>query len=285
MLKHNLIQPSVSPWASPVVLVKKKDGSWRFCVDYRKLNSVTLKDSFPLPLITQTLDSLHGAKYFSTLDLLSGYFQVELDPSAREKTAFVTENNLMEFLVLPFGLTNSPATFQRLMGHVLRGLEYRSALIYLDDVIVFGKTLQEHLHNLEEVFQRFREANLKLNPKKCSFVKNEVSYLGHIVSAEGVKPNPEKIKVVEEFPVPKNLKELRNFLGLANYYRRFVKDFAKIAYPLHELTRKGVKFRWMDDCAVAFDKLKRVLVSAPILAYPDYNEEFLLFVDASATAI
>jgi len=204
--------------------------------------------------------------------LMSGYWQIELHPSAREKTAFVTHNGLFEFLVLPFGLTNAPSSFQRLMGHVLRGLEYRYTLIYIDDIIIFSKTVEEHLVHLEEVFNRLREANVKLNPVKCHFARKEVLYLGHVVTPNGIKPNPAKISVVKEFPIPKNLKELRNFLGLANYYRKFVKDFAKIANPLHELTRKGVKFHWTDDCAEAFDKLKRALVSAPVLAYPDYSK-------------
>ena len=185
---------------------------------------------------------------------------------------------------MPFGLTNSGASFQRLMGHILRGLEYRFALIYID-IIIFSKSVDEHLVHLEEVFRRLREANVKLNPKKCSFVKQKVEYLGHVVTPDGVMPNPEKVRIVQDFPAPKNLKELRTFMGLANYYRRFVKGFAHIASPPNALTKKGVKFAWTQDCAAVFDKLKRALVSAPILAYPDFKEEFLLFVDASSTGI
>ena len=257
----------------------------RFCVDYRKLNKVTKKDSFPLPLIADTLDSLSGTSVYSTLDMKAGYWQIELDPSAREKSAFVTHNGLYEFLVMPFGLTNSGASFQRLMGHILRGLEYRFALIYIDDIIIFSRSVEEHLVHLEEVFRRLRQANVKLNPKKCSFVKQKVEYLGHVVTPEGVSPNPDKVRVVQEFPTPTNLKELRNLLGLANYYRRFVKGFSHIANPLNALSKKGVSFKWTEECAVAFDKLKRALVSAPILAYPNFKEPFLLFVDASSTGI
>ena len=215
----------------------------------------------------------------------AGYWQIELHPSAREKSAFVTHNGLYEFLVMPFGLTNSGASFQRLMGHILRGLEYRFALIYIDDIIIFSRSVEEHLVHLEEVFRRLRQANVKLNPKKCSFVKQKVEYLGHVVTPEGVSPNPDKVRVVQEFPPPNNLKELRHFLGLANYYRRFVTGFSHIANPLNALTKKGVYLHWTEECAVAFDKLKCALVSAPILAYPSFKEPFLLFVDASSTGI
>ena len=243
MLEKGIIQESVSPWSSPVVLVKKKNDQLRFCVDFRTVNQVTRKDSFPMPLVSDTLDALSGTQYFTTLDMKSGYWQIELRPSARERTAFVTHNGLYEFLVMPFGLTNSGASFQRLMGHYLRGLEYRFALIYIDDVIIFSKSIEDHLVHLEEVFRRLREANVKLNPGKCSFVKQKVDYLGHVVTPDGVSPNPDKIRVVQEFPTPTNLKELRNFLvRLANYYRRFIKGFAHIASPLIALTRKGVSF-------------------------------------------
>ena len=285
MCENNIAQPSTSPWGSPVVLVKKKDGTMRFCVDYRKLNAVTKKDSFPLPLISEVLDSLNETKFFSTLDLKSGYWQIELDPVTQEKTAFVTHNGLFEFSVLPFGLTNSPASFQRLMGHILRGLEYKCALIYIDDIIIFSKTIDDHLKHLEEVFLRLNDANLKLNPTKCVFAKQEIEYLGHIVTQDGIKPDPNKLKAVNEFPIPTDLKQLRSFLGLANYYRRFVKDFALIASPLHQLTKKSVKFCWTPQCQEAFDKLKTALVSAPILAYPNFTKPFHLFVDASSTGI
>ena len=186
MLQKGIIRESVSPWSSPVVLVKKKDGSFRFCVDLRRVNAVTRKDSFPMPLVSDTLDSL--SKYFSTLYLKSGYWQIEMHPESREKTAFVTHNGLYEFNVMLFGLTNSGASFQRLMGHILRGLEYRFALIYIDDIIIFYKSIDEHLTHLADVFRRLREANVKLNPKKCSFVKQRIEYLGHVVTPEGKVP-------------------------------------------------------------------------------------------------
>ena len=285
MLERGIIQESVSPWSSPVVLVKKKNGEFRFAIDFRRVNQVTRKDSFPMPLVSDTLDALSGTQYFTTLDLKSGYWQIEMHPASREKTAFCTSNGLYEFLVMPFGLTNSGASFQRLMGHILRGLEYRFALIYIDDIIIFSKSVDEHLAHLEEVFRRLREASVKLNPKKCNFVKQKVEYLGHVITPQGIEVDKNKVQVVLDFPTPKNLKELRSFLGLANYYRRFIKGFSVIASPLNALTRKGVKFCWTESCANAFDKLKRALVSAPILAYPNFEEPFLLFVDASSTGI
>ena len=246
MLQRGIIQESVSPWSCPVVLVKKKNGNVRFCVDFRAVNRITRKDSFPIPLVSDTFDALCGTKYFSTLDLKSGYWQIEMHPLSREKTAFVTHNGLYEFLVMPFGLTNSGASFKRLMGYILRGLEYRFALIYIDDIIIFSKSIEEHLAHLEEVFRRLREVNVRFNPKKYSFVKQKVEYLGHVVTPEEIGPDPSKVHVVENFPTPTNLKELRAFLGLANYYRRFVKGFADIASPLNALTRKGVKFCWTE---------------------------------------
>ena len=214
-----------------------------------------------MPLVSETLDALSGTQYFSTLDLKSGYWQIEMHPASREKTAFCTSKGLYEFLVMPFGLPNSGASFQRLMGHILRGLEYRYALIYIYDIIIFSKSVEEHLAHLEKVFRRLRDANVKLNLKKCSFAKQKVEYLSHLVTPQGIRPNPAKIKVLQEFPTPTNLKELRNFLGLATHYRRFVKGFSNIASPLNALTRKGGKFLSTEACSDAFDKLKRALVS------------------------
>ncbi|XP_015762141.1 PREDICTED: uncharacterized protein LOC107341253 [Acropora digitifera] len=185
----------------------------------------------------------------------------------------------------PFGVTNSGASFQRLMGHILRGLEYRLALIYIDDIVIFSKSIEEHLTHLEEVFRRLRDANVKLNPEKCSFVKQRIVYLGHVVTTEGIFPDPSKVEVVKNFPTPASLKELKSFLGLANYYQRFIKGFSEIASPLNAITKKGVKFFWSESCANTFDRLKRALISAPVLTFPDFDEQFLLYVDASSTGI
>ena len=285
MLNQGIIQPSVSPWASPIILVKKKDGTDRFVVDFRRLNSVTRKDSYPLPRIDDALDALNGTKYYSSMDLRSGFWQVEMEPHSREHTAFITYGGLYEFLVLPFGLTNAPSTYQRLMECVLRNLTYKICLIYLDDILVYSKTFDEHLCHLRQVFDRLRHANLKLKPSKCKFACRKVTYLGHVVSQEGVAPDEDKISAVRDFPRPHNVKTVRSFLGLANYYRRFVKDFAKIAAPLNKLLRKDQKFDWTTACEEAFKALKGALTSAPILAFPDFKEPFHLFTDASNEGI
>ena len=265
MLEKGIIQKSVPPWSSPVVLVKK-DGSYRFCVDFCNVNKVTKVDSFLMPLVANVLDSLADASVFSTLDLKSGFWQIQMQQDSQQKTAFATHNGLYEFLTRPFGLVNSGASFQRLMAHILRGLEYWFAFIYIDYIIIFFKSVDEHLVHLEEVFRRLRDANVKLNPKKCSFLKQRVEYLGYVVTPEGIGPNPDKVRVVQEFSTPKNFKELRRFLGLANYYRHFVRGFSNIANPLNALTKKNVPFVWSVACAEAFDKLKCALVSAPIFA-------------------
>ena len=281
MLKDDVIEPSNSPWASPVVLVRKKDGSLRYCIDYRKLNAVTRKDSYPLPRIDDSLDTLKKAKYFSTLDLASGYWQIELTDDAKQKSAFCTTSGLYQFRVMPFGLTNAPATFQRLMERVLAGLQWKICLVYIDDIIIFSATVDDHLQQLNEVFSRLKIAGLKLKPKKCHLFQRKVQYLGHIVSEEGIETDPEKIEVIRQWDRPSNVSELRSFLGLCSYYRRFVPDFASISRPLIKLTEKNSKFEWTDEQEESWRILKERLTSPPVLMYPDPEAAFILDTDAS----
>ena len=285
MLQKGVIKPSTSPWASPIVLVKKKDGSTRFCVDYRKVNHVTRKDAYPLPRVDDILDTLAGSQYFSTLDLLSGYWQVEVDQEDQDKTAFCTPDGLFEFQVMPFGLCNAPATFQRLMELVLAGLQWTTCLVYLDDVIVVGRNFEEHLLHLKSVFQRMRESNLKLKPTKCALCLEKVNFLGHVVSRDGVATDPAKTNKVAQWPTPSTKKEVQRFLGLASYYRRFVENFATIAKPLHQLIEKNREFKWTEQCQHAFEELRHRLVSAPVLSFPDFTKPFVLDTDASDTGI
>ena len=287
MQKSKIIQPSNSPWASPVVLVRKKDGSLRLCIDYRKLNSVTKCDAFPMPRIDDLLDVLGQSKYFTTLDLKSGYWQVKVHPDSCEKTAFITHGGLYEFRVMPFGLANAPALFQRLMQRVLGDLneDQMFVSIYLDDILIFSRTFEEHKIHLREVLKRLQTVGLKLNPAKCYFVRTQVHYLGHIITAEGIKPTTSHIEAIKEFAVPKDVKALRQFLGLSSFYRRFVPNFAKLADPLHKLTRKNEAFVWSPPCQEAFDCLKSKLVESPVLAYPDFQKDFSLETDASGQGL
>ena len=285
MLSNGQVQPSSSPWASPVVLVRKKDGSLRFCVDYRKLNSVTKKDAYPLPRIEDCLDALNGSKWFSTLDLASGYWQVAMKPEDQEKTAFLTHMGLYEFRVMPFGLCNAPATFERLMDNVLGDMKWHKCLVYLDDVVVFGDTFETALANLEEVFRRFQRANLTLKPKKCQLFRQRVEYLGHVISPEGVQPTTEKIDAILHWAAPRKLTEVRSFLGLTGYYRRFIRDYSAIAQPLTRLTKKDVPFEWGPEQEQAFETLRTALVTQPVLGFPTPGGQFVLDTDASLLAI
>lgn len=285
MLDEGIIQPSESPWSSPVVLVRKKDGSWRFCVDYRKLNAITKKDVYPLPRIDDTLDCLKGAKFFSSMDLCSGYWQIEVDEADREKTAFITPEGLYEFKVMPFGLCNAPATFERMMDNLLRHFKWIMCLCYLDDIIVFSATFEEHITRLRTVMKCILEAGLILNPKKCLFAAREVKILGHLVSSSGIRPDPDKVKAVADFPTPKNVHDIRSFLGLCSYFRRFIKGFCYLAEPLQLLLKSDAKFYWGPKEVEAFNNLRKALTSDPVLGMYDESYPTEIHTDASGYGI
>ena len=281
LLDSQVIRESSSPYASPIVLVKKKDGSLRMCVDYRQLNSKTRKDAFPLPRIEETLDSLSGARWFSTLDLASGYNQVPVAEKDKQKTAFCTPFGLFAFNRMPFGLSNAPSTFQRLMERMFGDQRHQSLLLYLDDVVVFSTTVDEHVQCLAMVLGRLQQEGLKAKLEKCCFLKKEVNYLGHVISSSGVSTDPGKVAAVSNWARPTNVSELRSFLGFASYYRRFVEGFAKLAAPLHHLVAQltGVNKRsrvgnlvenWTEACERGFQDLKARLVTAPTLAYANF---------------
>ena len=285
MLEQRVIEPACSPWDSNVVLVRKKDGTFRCCVDYRQLNSVTVKDAYPLPKVSDSLDAMSGAEFFSVFDMRSSYHQVQVQESDRDKTAFICPRGQFRFRMMPFGLCNAPGTFQRLMDLILSGLNLEICLVYLDDIIIFSQTLEEHFERLETVFHRLVQAGLKLKPEKCVLLQKSVKFLGHVVSKDGVATDPDKTRAVADWPVPTSVSEVRSFLGLCGYYRRFVRDFATIAAPLNALTRKNAKFVWSSDAQRSFEALKVALTSPPVLAMPQDQGEFILDTDAAQASI
>lgn len=299
LLSAGVIRPSHSPFASNIVLVRKKDGSLRMCVDFRQLNKWTIRDSYALPRIDEILESLSGSKYFTKLDLKSGYHQISITEQHKERTAFtVGPLGFFEFNRMPFGLTNAPATFQRLMEQCMGDLNLTICLVYIDDLIVFADNYEEHLDRLQRVFRRLRESNLKLSPKKCDFFRNKVTYVGHVVSADGIEADSTKIEKVRDWPTPTNADELRQFLGFAGYYRKFVQNFSQIARPLNDLlppTRNkkssktpppsAAQWIWRSEHDGAFQRLKDILCSPVVLGYPDYTLPFELHVDASGSGL
>jgi hypothetical protein len=285
LLDRGVIEPSFSPWASNIILVRKKDDSWRFVVDYRAVNAVTVPDAYPLPNIQEILDWVGGNQWYSVMDLDSGFWQIEMDEASKQKTAFASSMGLHQFKSMAQGLSGAPGTFSRLMTNVLGDMTYHSCALFMDDIVVPGKSFRESLDRLGEVFSRLLNSGLKLKPSKTHLFQKTAKFLGHIVSEEGIGTDPEKIIAVQKWPVPKSVKEVRSFLGLCGYYRRFVKDFGKIAKSLHNLTGKYQRFCWTEDCQKAFDTLKITLTKAPVMAYPVLGRQFVLDVDASGHAV
>ena len=296
MLDLGAIRPSNSPWASAIVLVRKKDGRLRFCIDLRRLNNRTVKDAYSLPRIESILDSLGGAQIFTTLDLKAGYWQVEMAEECKAYTAFTCGPlGFYECDTMPFGATNAPATFQRLMHDCLGDLNMNWCIVYLDDIIIFSDTKEEHIKRLEAVFQKLMAAGLKLKPTKCFFFRDEIEYLGHVVSGKGISTNPKKIEAVTKWPTPKTVYDVRSFLGFVGYYRRFIKNFSKITKPIREVitglenqskrAAKKTHIEWTDIADSAFETLKTMCVNTPILAYPDYQLPFTLHTDSSTDGL
>ena len=297
-LKQGIIRPSKSPYASQVVIVHKKTSEIHLCVDFRKLNAISIRDSFPLPHVEEALQVVQAAVWFSSFDLAQGYLQMAMEEADIPKTAFCAgSSGLYEFTCMPFGLTNAGASFCHLMEMCIGDQQYVTLLFYLDDICIFAETANQMLDRIELVFSRLKEFNLKIKPKKSNFFETSVTFLGHILSADGVSPNPEKVAKVKDWPIPKTPKEAHSFVGLASYYRRFIPNSTKWARPLHTLIvpasfkqkiRKGEmkksdlpEFQWTPACQEGFDQLKKALTEAPVLAYLDYSKPFILETDAS----
>ena len=285
MLDDGVIRPSCSPWASPITLVPKKDNTTRFCVDYRRLNAVTEKDTYPLPIIQDIFDQVGGSAVFSTLDLKAGYWQLPVAEEDVYKTAFRCHLGLYEFLKMPFGLANAPAVFQRTMDKILSGLVGYCVFVYLDDIVVYSRNMEDHEHHLQLVFDRLRDAGLRLKPTKCAFGLEEVKLLGYIVGTQGIRTDPEKVTAIANLKPPKTVNEVRSFLGMTGYYRSCVPDYAKTAEPLVSLTRKHIRFDWNDERQRAFDTLKELLTSSHVMTAPDTTKPYKLYTDACDYAV
>ena len=285
LLEKGFIFPSVSPWRAPVLFVKKKDGTLRLCVDYRQLNKMTVKNKYLLPRIDDLFDQLKGASVFSKIDLRSRYHQLRIKDTDVHRTTFRTRYGHYEFLVMPFGLTNALATFMDLMNHVFQPYVDQFVVVFIDDILVYSKDWENHDTHLRVVLETLRKERLYAKLSKCEFWLREVSFLRHIVSEEGIQVDPKKVEVIIEWKPPRNVTEVRSFLGLASYYRRFVKGFSMTATPMTRLPQKNVKFVWSEKCQASYEKLKAFLTEAPVLTQPNYGKEYVIFSDASLNGL
>ncbi|KAL4126171.1 hypothetical protein QTP88_010397 [Uroleucon formosanum] len=290
MKKDDIIEPSFSPWNAPLLLVKKKLDArqipkFRIVVDFRALNKVAINEYHPLPNITEILDQLGQCNLFSIIDLASGSYQIKLDEKSNELTVFSTNQGHWHFKKMVMGLKTYPCSFQRLMNNAMAGIVGIKRLAYLDDIIIYGKGLLDHNEKLRDVFERLRNRNLKIQPAKCEFLKQQCMYLGHIISENGIQPDPEKVKSVLQFPTSTSVQEIKSFLGLSGYYGKCIKSYSLISKPMTNLLRKDVTFNWDTSCQEAFDKLKNILCLEPILQYPDFTKTFIVTTDASGKAL
>ncbi|GBC33494.1 enzymatic polyprotein, putative [Rhizophagus irregularis DAOM 181602=DAOM 197198] len=285
LLKMGKIRKSWSPWASPVTLAGKKTGNYRFCIDYRKLNNITKSDAYPLPRIDELLEKYRTARWFTSLDLAAGYHQVEMVEEDKEKTAFICSQGLYEYNVMPFGLKNAPGTFQRIMDEILKEYIGEFVIVYLDDIMIYSKNFEEHVEHIDKVLNKLKKNNLIVKLKKCKFGERNIEFLGHIVGRDGLKPDAKKVEKIKEIKIPETVTQVRSFLGLCSYYRRFIKNFAKIAKPLYHLVKKDVPFEWTEKQQEAFEELKIRLMEKPVLDHPNFEKEFILITDASGEGL
>ncbi|NBJ95683.1 reverse transcriptase family protein, partial [Parablautia muri] len=281
LVDKGFIRSSSSPWGAPVLFVKKKDGSLRMCIDYRELNKLTIKNKYPLPRIDDLFDQLQGAKVFSKIDLRSGYYQLKVKDSDIPKTAFRTRYGHYEFLVMSFGLTNAPAAFMDLMNRVFREFLDKFVIVFIDDILIYSRNEADHEEHLRIVLSTLRQQQLYAKLSKCEFWLDKVNFLGHVISAEGISVDPTKIRAVKDWPQPRNVSEVRSFLGLAGYYRKFIKGFSILAKPLTSLTKKDLKYSWTETCEESFQTLKQKLTTAPLLVLPIEGGKFSVYCDAS----